>query len=447
MSELFDIQRNSTILEICNIIVTRLSDAEFVHKVVFADENISVFGDHPWGDLVLSNGNLSICLLMAQWDKIFPGKGFDVIAHNYFLKLQKALLENGTPDNISMFSGLSGMAFVLDYASHSGTRYVEFRNNLQKRIFDLFDILSEEIASNNKTGVSPMEYDVISGLSGVGRYLLCISDNPEALKRLKVILKYCISLIQPICINGEHVPGWYIAPENLFTNADREKYPQGSFNCGLAHGIAGPLALLSLASQQGIYIPNQKEAIHLIADWLASKKVDTKKGVIWPSWISLEEELRYVNNVDAEEVQYRDAWCYGTAGVCRSLYLAGKATNCKKYIDIAKNGFVSILHRNTNEWNLDGATFCHGYSGLLQITNRMYIDSGDSVYAELMYKIIDEILKLANEQDPFVYKDFEGENHLNKAGLIDGGSGIALSLMSTLETAHDFTWDNCFLIS
>ena len=100
-----------------------------------------------------------------------------------------------------------------------------------------------------------MEYDVISGLSGVGRYLLCISDNPEALKRLKVILKYCISLIQPICINGEHVPGWYIAPENLFTNADREKYPQGSFNCGLAHGIAGPLALLSLASQQGIYIP------------------------------------------------------------------------------------------------------------------------------------------------------------------------------------------------
>ncbi len=96
---------------------------------------------------------------------------------------------------------------------------------------------------------------------------------------------------------------------------------------------------------------------------------------------------------------------------------------------------------------MDGATFCHGYSGLLQITNRMYIDSGDSVYAELMYKIIDEILKLANEQDPFVYKDFEGENHLNKAGLIDGGSGIALSLMSTLETAHDFTWDNCFLIS
>ncbi len=87
-----------------------------------------------------------------------------------------------------------------------------------------------------------MEYDVISGLSGAGRYFLSISENLEVLKRLKLILEYCISLVKPVQIMEETVLGWYIAPKNLFTNEDRRKYPKGSFNCGLAHGIVGPLA-------------------------------------------------------------------------------------------------------------------------------------------------------------------------------------------------------------
>ena len=247
MNKVYDKKTYNKVLEISKKIVMKLSNTEFVQKVVFEDGNISIFGDHPWGDLVLSNGNLSICLLMAQFDKLFPDEEFDWIAHKYFLNLQKTLLENGMPNNISMFSGLTGMAFVLDYASHSGTRYKNFRENLQKKIFELFDILIMEINSCKKVGASPMEYDVISGLSGVGRYFLSISENPEALKRLKVILEYCISLVEPVQIMNETVPGWYIAPENLFTNEDRRKYPKGGFNCGVAHGIAGPLALLSLA--------------------------------------------------------------------------------------------------------------------------------------------------------------------------------------------------------
>lgn len=448
MSKVYDEKTYNKVLEISKKIVMRLSDTEFVQKVVFADGNISIFGDHPWGDLVLSNGNLSICLLMAQFDKLFPDEEFDWIAHGYFLNLQKALLENGMPNNISMFSGLTGMAFVLDYASHSGKRYKNFRENLQKKIFELFDILIAEINLCKTVGASPMEYDVISGLSGAGRYFLSISENPEALKRLKVILEYCISLVKPVQIMDETVPGWYIAPENLFTNEDRRKYPQGSFNCGLAHGIAGPLALLSLAYEHGICIPKQDKAIGIMADWLIDKKLITNKGIIWPSWVSLEEEIRYQDSsINPENIQYRDAWCYGTAGVCRSLYLAGRAIKQKKYINIAKEGFAAILQRNVEDWNLEGATFCHGYSGLLQMTNRMFIDTGDDMFAELMRKVTSRILQLADEQNPFIFKDFEGNNHVNKAGLLDGSAGIALALVSTLEIAPKFSWDTCFLIA
>ena len=65
--------------------------------------------------------------------------------------------------------------------------------------------------------------------------------------------------------------------------------------------------------------------------------------------------------------------------MCRSLYLAGSAIKQKRYIDIAKDGFTAILQRNVEDWNLEGATFCHGYSGLLQMTNRMFIDTGDKI--------------------------------------------------------------------
>ena len=97
MNKVYDKKTYNKVLEISKKIVMKLSNTEFVQKVVFEDGNISIFGDHPWGDLVLSNGNLSICLLMAQFDKLFPDEEFDWIAHKYFLNLQKTLLENGMP--------------------------------------------------------------------------------------------------------------------------------------------------------------------------------------------------------------------------------------------------------------------------------------------------------------------------------------------------------------
>lgn len=186
-----------------------------------------------------------------------------------------------------------------------------------------------------------------------------------------------------------------------------------------------------------------------MAEWLISKRKIIKQGIIWPSWVSFDEEIQNdIDNVKGEnEIQYRDAWCYGTAGVCRSIYLASKALDNKSYSEIAKEGFKAIFERDVEDWNLDGATFCHGYAGLLQMANRMLIDTQDTLYAELINKVSDEIIKLADETNPFVFKDFEGANHIDKAGLLDGSAGIALSLISTINIDKEFSWDNCFLIS
>ena len=81
------------------------------------------------------------------------------------------------------------------------------------------------------------------------------------------------------------------------------------------------------------------------------------------------------------------------------------------------------------------------------MTNRMFIDTGDDIFAELIRKVASKILQLADAHNPFIFKDYEGNNHVNKAGLLDGAAGIALVLASTLEITPEFSWDACFLIA
>lgn len=89
MEKLYQSEKQNRILEICNEVVLRLSDPQYVHSIIFADNNISVFGDHPWGDLVLSSGNLSVCLLMAQWDKFFQIQISMLLLINILLKCKR----------------------------------------------------------------------------------------------------------------------------------------------------------------------------------------------------------------------------------------------------------------------------------------------------------------------------------------------------------------------
>ncbi|PEK75223.1 lanthionine synthetase LanC family protein, partial [Bacillus pseudomycoides] len=71
----------------------------------------------------------------------------------------------------------------------------------------------------------------------------------------------------------------------------------------------------------------------------------------------------------------RAAWCYGTPGVARALYLAGKVTNNQEYIDVSIQTLDDLFNYQRHEWGLYSPTFCHGYAGLLHILNLMYIDT------------------------------------------------------------------------
>ncbi|AKG35630.1 lanthionine synthetase C family protein [Paenibacillus durus] len=424
-------------------LTNRLKDPQRVKQIVTAPGNLSILGGHPWDDAALAAGYPGIILLFAEWDRQCPDEGWDLVAHSHLLALQEGLRTGGYY-NMSMFCGLAGAAFAVMSASRNGTRYTGFLTELNERIADgVWTALNEiKHTETEGEGVSPTDYDVVMGLTGTGRYLLEIKHSDKAALSLTGILEYLVQLTYPIEVEGYTVPGWYVPQKHQFTEESKRKYPHGSFNCGLSHGIPGPLALMSLALQKGVEVKGQRDAIRRASNWLIEYAEMGEHGLFWPSAVSFEQETVH----DGVSEQTRDAWCYGTAGVARSLFLAGKSLQDDSLCQWGIRGFDSIFSRTEEQWNLDGPTFCHGLSGLLQLTVRMAQDVDEERFLGYIERLLHSIMRYYEPESPLGFRDLEIMNGIDKAGLLDGTAGIALLLLSLSSTTEPI-WDYPFLIA
>lgn len=429
-------------------LVTRLKNPQEVKKNVNVPENVlEIEGTEfiPWGDLSMSHGYPGLCLLFGEMDKNFPEQAWDQIGHNYMLTIQQAIQSDGFA-SISLWGGISGIGMAARSLSRGGTRYQNFLSQLNQLLIESFQPALDQVLTNLETGVKMGDYDVMSGLCGVGRYLLLFKEEAQIESIILKLLNYLVRLSHDIKVNGYTVPGWYISTENQFLFQERVVYPKGNFNCGLAHGIPGPLALLSLAILNGIEIPGQRDAIYRIADWLVRWRQKDAYGFYWPGRISWEEVIEE-KQISGE---HREAWCYGSPGVARSLWIAGEATQIAEWQDIAVQSYQTTFQRPEENWNISAPTFCHGLIGLLQLVQRMYIDTGIEEFAFHRNNLIKRILSMYEENSIFGFYDLEptvnGVRKMSKAGLLDGVAGTALVLLSMI-TRTDPEWDAVFLIN
>ncbi|NEE13965.1 lanthionine synthetase, partial [Streptomyces sp. SID7499] len=85
-------------------------------------------------------------------------------------------------------------------------------------------------------------------------------------------------------------------------------------NLGLAHGVPGPLALLSLAWRAGVRVDRQDEAIERIMQLLTRLRTTDGAGPRWPHLMTRE---RIESGAPPE--RGRDSWCYGVLGAARAV--------------------------------------------------------------------------------------------------------------------------------
>ncbi|MCR8966192.1 lanthionine synthetase C family protein [Brevibacillus halotolerans] len=434
-------------------IAEKLRDPIQVEKVVLHEDNISTIGEipqYPWGSTSLSHGYPGTILFFAELDRHFPEEGWDIVAHEHLLALQEKIKAIGVSSE-SMFGGLAGISFATLSASHNRKRYQRFLGQLDQLLAKrTVAMIEDEYTLHKKRGGSnPHIYDVINGVSGIGRYLLASKQINELYSTLQDVLRYLVYLSQPIeWEGGRKIPGWYLTQEMQYLDKDKEMYSKGNFNLGFAHGIPGPLALLSLSMREGIEVTGQRDAIHRIAEWLMQWKETDEYGIMWRDRVSLEDELE--SGFRSQSSFRRDAWCYGTPGVAHSLYLAGEALQDSSYCNLAFQAYDHIFKRPVSDWNLYSDTFCHGKAGLLQMTMRMDMVAGDGRYQPYIEYLTETLVNNYNPSVPFGYQDIEprdGERvGLNKAGALEGAAGIGLALLSA-SSKQEPIWDQPFLLA
>lgn len=271
-------------------------------------------------------------------------------------------------------------------------------------------------------------YDAITGLAGIGRVLLAAaqSGHGDAEPGLLAALDFLTTMVRTR--HGAR-PGWWLPASQHPDSVQVD--PSGAATTGMAHGIAGPLALLSLAQLAGYSVMRQDVAIRDAADWLLCWR--TGRDTTWPPHITGTE---LDTGVAAPVPGRGDAWCYGIPGISRSFALAGRAIGDPVLTGTAAAASTSMAARPSGRWDVEGPTLCHGYAGVLQATT-----IGHAAGA---------VMDLFHPDQRFGFRHIENQNAKDQPGFLVGAAGVALALADHGHLpARDVParWDALLLLS
>lgn len=311
-----------------------------------------------------------------------------------------------TGTNASLFHGAPALEFVLARAHGVG-------DNIRGAVDRVVDARLAAAHRRQASGALPhlAEWDLIRGLTGLAALLL--SRRPIA-PQLPDALACLVALAHPACGEDRILPGWW-SP----VGPDGKAMAGGHGNNGMAHGIAGPLAVLSLALHAGVSVPGQEEAVATFATWL-----DRHGAHYW----STAAHLNTDQPPAAEPA--RQSWCYGQPGIARAQQLAALALGDPARRQTAEDTVAAILTDPLRLARITDSTLCHGWAGLLMLTRAV---AADSPTPTRFAPIIQDLhRRLAT-----------GWERLPKPGFMEGRAGAQLALDAT-DTA---SWTRVLLLT
>ncbi|WP_045876704.1 lanthionine synthetase C family protein [Pseudofrankia sp. DC12] len=377
----------------------------------------------------LSSGSAGIALLFIE--RARAGLDSWQPAHRHLLDASARPVADH--DTAGLYFGAPAVAFVLDIAAGQSARYREGLAALDDVVTRLAHRRARQALDRIKAARPPNfdEYDLFLGLTGLGSLLLRRAPASGATEQ---VLTYLVALTRPLTVDGEALPGWWV-------DHDPHRGRAGSFrgghaNVGLAHGVAGPLALLSLAARRGLTVDGQLEAIATICAWLDTWRRDGPTGPFWPQHLTLTE----LRSGRCERSQPgRPSWCYGTPGIARAGQLAALALDDPDRRRTYEQALLACLDDPAQQVLLTDASLCHGHAGLYQTVLRAAADDPTGHLATRLPKLAGDLLRTARAAPAM---------GPTERGFLTGSAGTALALhTAAAQTPPASGWDACLLIS
>lgn len=386
----------------------------------------------------LAGGGTGLALVYRHLDLCLPGRGWGATADGW-LTAATAGAERVGACAPGLFGGLAGPAFAARTPDRNPDG--DGRETPHDRV--VADAITRARALGaGGSGLPVREFDVISGLTGIGAYLLrrAAGSDPESAAdpTSGAALRAILTALVRLCAEREGTPRWYTPVEAAKDPRVREMFPNGTLNCGMSHGISGPLALLALALDAGVRVEGQREVLTSAARWLTDHRADDAWGPNWAAMVAVPEPPGTPGSARPTSANTRVArasWCYGSPGIARALWLAGSALGDASLCELATRSLKAVYRRPASARLVDDTPgLCHGVAGLLQITLRFAHDTGDPAFVEAAGHLTEHLLRL------------RAALPAAGPGFLDGAAGAILALLAAATDVPP-TWDRALLLS
>ena len=370
---------------------------------------------------VVGGGAAGIALFFAYLAQARPGQGYDSLAD---LALETALTAVAeTAMSPTLFGGFTGVAWAV---SHLEGRFGE--PEAEDPVAEIDPVLLEFLATSPWRG----DYDLISGLVGYGTFAAERLPRPAAVACLERV----IDRLNEIAERGPDGITWFTRPELVPPN-QREMFPDGYYNLGLAHGVPGIITLLGTAVAAGVSAARAGELLDGAVRWLLSQQlpVDSSSRFATMAFPGIEPRPS------------RLAWCYGDAGIMASLVFAARCAGEPTWEEFALELARQAAGRDSDTCGVLDAPLCHGAAGLAHIFTRLFHATGEENLGAAARLWFEKTLGLRRPGQGIAgYQAWEDEGWQTNPGLLTGAAGIGLAFLgATTSIAPD--WDRLLLVS
>ncbi len=391
-----------------------------------------------WQDLALSSGYPGVSL--AFTGRGTPGPDDAARAQAYLVRAMRATAATAhAPGGIYTGPGAVAFAVLVAHRATGGYRSALGRlDEYQRRLVHraLPEVRDTPATTNG-------EFEVVRGMSGIGRYLLARQENCE--EELRLVLTYLTRMAHgEITHRGHQVPRWWTwAAPKL---GQEVEMPDGHLNLGLSHGVAGPLALLSLAWRQGVVVDGQREAIERLAGLLQQWAYESESGPYWPPHLTLEG---WAAGPGVAPPRQRPSWCYGAPGVSRAVQLAGLALGRAEWLGLAHRSLLPFLTAGPESWRFDEPHLCHGSGGLMHLFAVLNESIGDKRLTDLVDDMAARTLAQFRPEYRFGFRAFltSAPQGTDVPAFLEGATGTALALDAYADGRATTDWDMALLVA
>jgi len=272
------------------------------------------------------------------------------------------------------------------------------------------------------------EYDLIGGLVGFGVYALERGGHGHLL--VSRVLDQLEASAEP---RGAGL-AWH-TPAARLPAWQRTQAPDGYWNLGLAHGIAGIIAWCARCVAAGVEDARARALMNGAVSYLLEVETANENGR-FSKW--------HARGGGPAGERARLAWCYGDLGIAAALTAAARVD--ARWRESARELARSCATRPVPPGVHDTA-LCHGAAGIAHILARIAGATGDEVIAAAARRWLAVTLEMRTDHAYGGFPAFDGGTLTWRADatLLAGATGVALALHAMVSDVEPL-WDRALLL-